>query len=219
MLSSARYGRRTDVPGDRGGRPGRIASPPEINAGDEHLNEALLIGPRLRRARLRRKLSLEDLARATGLSKGFISQVERDMTSASVASLVRLCEAVGITVGSLFQPSETGLTSTSTAPLINFGGSGLREQLLTPRASPDLQLIRSVVAPGGGSGDEPYVLDAKAEVVHILRGELAVTVDDEVYALRAGDTLTFSPRQGHSWHNPSRTHQAIVLWALAPSPW
>jgi transcriptional regulator with XRE-family HTH domain len=191
---------------------------PQIGA-DDHLNEALLIGPRLRRARLRRKLSLDELARSTGLSKGFISQLERDMTSASVASLVRLCDAVGITVGSLFQPSETVLTSAATAPLINFGGSGLRERLLTPRGSSDLQLIRSEVEPGGGSGAEPYALDAKAEVVHILRGELVVTLDDEIYTLRAGDTLTFSPRQGHAWHNPSETEQAVVLWVLAPSPW
>jgi transcriptional regulator with XRE-family HTH domain len=205
--------------GDGEGRADRIASGPGIPTLEETSSEALRIGARLRQARLRRKLSLEQLARTTGLSKGFISQLERDMASASVASLVKLCEAVHISVGSLFQPSTTLLTTAEDAPLINFGGTGLREQLLTPRSSSELQVIRSEIAPGGGSGDEAYVLDAKADVVHVLAGQLVVMVDDEVFTLDVGDTLSFSPRQAHSWHNPSARRRAVVLWALAPSPW
>ncbi|HEY2507893.1 MAG TPA: XRE family transcriptional regulator [Streptosporangiaceae bacterium] len=186
--------------------------------GEDDLNEALRIGTRLRRARLRRKLSLDELAKATGLSKGFISQLERDMTAASVASLLKLCSAVGITVGSLFEPSDAVLIRDDTAPFINFGGSGLRERLLTPRGSGELQLIRSEIAPRGGSGEEPYSLDAKAEVVHVLQGELVITLDDDVYGLHAGDTLTFSPTQSHTWHNPSNTDKTIVFWVLA-SAW
>lgn len=164
---------------------------------------------------MRRKLSLDELARATGLSKGFISQLERDMTAASVASLVRLCSAVGIKIGSLFEPSDAVLVTQAAAPLINFGGSGLREQLLTPRGSGELQVIRSEIAPGGGSGDEPYSLDAKAEVVHVLRGDLVITLDGDPYELHAGDTLTFSPSQSHNWLNPSSTDTTVVFWVLA----
>jgi transcriptional regulator with XRE-family HTH domain len=204
---------------DDEGRANRIASGPNFAGSKDSSAETLRIGARLRAARLRQKLSLDQLARTTGLSKGFISQLERDMASASVASLVKLCEAVHISVGSLFQPSQTLLTTAECAPLINFGGSGLSEQLLTPRSSSELQVIRSEVAPGGGSGDEAYVLDAKAEVVHVLAGQLVVTVDDEVFTLDVGDTLSFSPRQAHSWHNPSSRRRAVVLWALAPSPW
>ena len=177
------------------------------------------IGARLRSARLRQQLSLEQLAKSTDLTKGFISQLERDVTSASVASLVKLCRAVGISVGSLFEPSETLLITAASAPRINFGGSGLFEQLLTSRASSDLQLIRSEIDPGGGSGDEPYALEASSELVHIVQGRLAVTVESEVFDLNAGDTLSFSPRRVHSWRNPATRTKAVVLWALAPSPW
>jgi len=155
----------------------------------------------------------------TGLSKGFISQVERDMTAASVASLVKLCEAVQITVGSLFQPSQTMLITAEDAPQINFGGVGLTETIMTPRDSSDVQLIWSDIAPGGGSGPELYSLDAKAEVAYVIEGSVVVTIEEEAYALRAGDALTFSPRQDHSFHNPSSQDRAVVLWALAPSPW
>jgi transcriptional regulator with XRE-family HTH domain len=218
VSSMERGGSRSSDALEQGSRPGQMVAGARGDVDDGHLNDGLLIGPRLRRARQRRKLSLEDLARATGLTKGFISQLEREMTSVSVASLVRLCDAIGITVGSLFQPSEEVLTSLATAPLINFGGSGLHEQLLTPRASSDLMIIRSEIEPGGGSGAEPYVLNAKTEAVHVLEGQLVLTLDEDEYSLRAGDTLTFSPRRHHAWRNLSETAQAIVLWVLAPSP-
>ena len=149
-------------------RSRRIATGPVMAGDTQQSVEALRIGPRLREARLRRKFSLDQLAKNTGLTKGFISQLERDMTSASVASLVRLCEALQISVGSLFQAPRTLLTTAAEAPAINFGGSGLKEQLLSPRDNA-LQVIRSEIAPGGGSGEEPYSLDADAEVVHVLR--------------------------------------------------
>lgn len=159
------------------------------------------------------------MARATGLTKGFISQLERDMTSASVASLVKVCAALRISVGALFEPASTSLTRSGEAPRINFGGTGLREVLLTPRSSSDLQVVRSVIEPGGGSGDEPYGLEAKAEVAYVVEGELVVTLDGEAFHLRKGDTLTFSAREPHAWHNPSKGCRTLVLWILAPSPW
>jgi quercetin dioxygenase-like cupin family protein len=140
------------------------------------------------------------------------------MTSASVAALVKLCDALQISVGSLFQAPRTLLTRAAQARPINFGGIGLNEQLLTPSDS-ELQVLRSEIAPGGGSGEEPYTLVADAEVVHVLRGEIVVQVESEVYTLGVGDTLSFSPRQAHTWHNPSKSATAVVLWALTPSPW
>jgi transcriptional regulator with XRE-family HTH domain len=206
------------TPSNDRSRGARIASGPAIGVDEQQTLEALRIGPRLREARLRRNLSLDQLAKVTSLTKGFISQLERDMTSASVASLVKLCDALQISIGSLFQAPRTLHTALLDAKPINFGGSGLREQLLTPRDN-ELQMLRSEIEPGGGSGDETYTLDAQAEVVHILQGTIVVHLDDDVYTLKVGDTLSFSPRQPHSFYNPSESIKAIVLWALTPSPW
>jgi transcriptional regulator with XRE-family HTH domain len=205
------------TPAGERSRASRIASGPVLDE-DQRNADALRIGPRLREARLRRNLSLDQLAKSTDLTKGFISQLERDMTSASVASLVKICDALQISVGSLFQAPRTLLTRAAQARPINFGGTGLNEQLLTPRDS-ELQVLRSEIAPGGGSGDEAYTLDAEAEVVHVVQGQIVVHVDGEVYTLEVGDTLSFSPRQAHSWYNPSTSAGAVVLWALTPSPW
>jgi transcriptional regulator with XRE-family HTH domain len=213
----------TDRPRQRDVAAGRISRVDRINSGpDIALNAPapeLRIGPRLRRARLANRFTLDDVARATGLTKGFISQLERDMTSASVASLVKVCDALRISVGALFEPPTTSVTRSQGASRINFGGKGLVEALLTPSSSGDLQVIRSVIDPGGGSGDEPYSLDAKSEVLHVLEGEVLVNVDSVDYRLSEGDTLTFSAKEPHAWHNPSKRRRAVALWILAPSPW
>lgn len=198
----------SDVSGD-GPAPSDAAS----------LNGSIRIGPKLRQARRQRNLSIEQVATATGLTKGFISQVERDLSSASVASLISLCDALGITIGRLFEPSRADLIRSIERPPINFGGDGLTEYLLTPSREHRLQVIQSHIGPGGGSGDEPYALNADAEFVHVVSGELEVRVQATVHHLAAGDSLTFSPRDPHAWRNPSATDDAVVMWVLSPSPW
>ena len=209
--------RRTAPSTDR--RPVIHTDVSRSGAASTQMSNAVQIGARLRKSRLLRGLSIEQVASSTGLTKGFISQLERDLTSASVASLIRICEAVGISVGSLFEPSRTDLVRALQAPPINFGGENVVEHLLTPANSRNLQVIRSDIAPLGGSGGEPYTLNGDAEVAHVLQGRLDLTVGTEQFRLQRGDTLTFSPRESHSWHNPSSTRRSIVIWILNPTPW
>jgi transcriptional regulator with XRE-family HTH domain len=180
--------------------------------------EAFPIGPRLRQARLRLHLSLEQVAKSTGLTKGFISQLERGTTSASVASLLKLCDAVNLSIRSLFDGTHTMLVPAGSAPLMNLGGTGLTEYLLTARANSEIAILRTHVEPGGGD-DEPQSFDAKVVAVYLLEGSLRVTIEGEVYELLPGDTLSFSPQRPHSFHNLSMSDRAVVLWVLTPSPW
>lgn len=176
------------------------------------------IGTKLREARRSRGLSLEQVAAATGLTKGFISQVERDLTSVSVASLLNICNTIGLRIGSLFDPAPRDLIRRSERPPINFGGRSVTEFLLTPASQGRIQVIESQIEPGGGSGDEPYSLAGAAEFVHVIRGELEITVHGDTYRLERGDSLTFSPRDPHSWRNAGQ-EETTVLWVLTPSPW
>jgi transcriptional regulator with XRE-family HTH domain len=188
----------------------RIREPLTSNDGSPH------IGRRLRQFRLRRGLSIQTVADESGLSKGFISQLERDLASPSVASLVRVCEVLGIEVGALFEPSTSNLIRVDERPRINFGGEGVEEWLLTPAAQRDFQVILSQIEPGGGSGDEPYVLSARSGWAMVLEGDLRVTVDGEAFELETGDALNFPPSSGHTWLNPASSQVSRVLWLLAP---
>jgi uncharacterized cupin superfamily protein len=77
-------------------------------------------------------------------------------------------------------------------------------------------VIHSVIAPGGGSGDERYELPVDVEFVLVLDGALDLTVDDTVHRLEVGDAMTFPPDVPHAFANPTE-RATTVLWVLAPA--
>ncbi len=160
---------------------------------------------------------MSELAAATDLTKGFLSLVERDKANTSVGSLVRVCDALGVAIGSLFEPAHTNFVPKAARPRINFGGEGVEEYLLTPDGEARLQMIESIIGPDGGSGPEQYSLRGEAELVHVIAGRLDLTVAGETVRMKAGDSLTFSPRDRHAWLNPSARRAAHVIWAVTPS--
>jgi transcriptional regulator with XRE-family HTH domain len=176
------------------------------------------IGARLRTARQAAGLTLAAVAEQAGLTKGFLSRLERDEVSPSVASLVTVCGVLGIGVGTLFEAPETSLVRAGEAPAINFGGRGLHEYLLTAGSQRQLQVIRSIVEPGGGGGPELYALACDVEFVYVVSGELRLLLPGEMVDLGVGDAFTMPGTTPHTWLNPSTTAPAEVLWALTPAP-
>lgn len=176
------------------------------------------IGGRLRAARQARGLTLEKVAEAAGLNKGFISRLERDEVSPSVASLVAVCEVLGIRIGEIFEPPLTQVVRAAEGRRINFGGSRVQEFLLTPGTQTQLQVIHSTIEPGGNGGDELYTLDCEIEFVYVVRGELKVDLSEETVLLATGDAFTFPGREPHTWANPRDDEECEVLWVLAPAP-
>jgi transcriptional regulator with XRE-family HTH domain len=82
------------------------SSGPEASGSDKSLpdDSPELLGPRVRALRAKQKLSLADLARLSGVSKGYLSQVERSLTvRPSAAVIFAIAEALGTTVGALFE--------------------------------------------------------------------------------------------------------------------
>jgi len=196
---------------------------PEIVVSDEaagHVRAEIhspRIGSRLRAARRARGMTIAELASAAGLSNGFISLLERDETNASVATLLRICELLGVRIGSLFEQPRTSLVRKRDREVVNFGGFEVDDVVLTPRWERSLEVIESTIGAGGRSGDEPHAFEADAELIYVLKGSLDVTMGDEVHRLRSGDALLIDPRDAHSWVNPSRTSGAIVLWIITPA--
>jgi transcriptional regulator with XRE-family HTH domain len=176
-------------------------------------------GAKLRAARQAAGLTIQRVADAAGVTKGFVAQVERDETSPSVSTLLRICDAIGIEVGSLFEAPRGDLVRAGERTRIDFGGIDVVDWLLSPDPAAPLQAILSEIAPGGGGGDEPYVLACDHEFVFVLGGALRLTIGERVYDLAAGDAMTFSPRTPHAWANGSPAAPATVLWVLSPSPY
>jgi len=179
--------------------------------------EGVKLGERLRAARMARRMTLAEVAESAGITKGFLSKIERDQATASVASLIRLTETLGISVGDLFNASPGDVVRRGAYPPINFGGSDMTEFLLTPQGEHRLQAILSEIEPGGGSGDEPYGLPADVEFVFVLSGRLTVTLGDEELVLDQGDSLTFAADVPHTFRNDLADTTTRVLWVVSPA--
>ena len=175
------------------------------------------IGAQLRAARLAARKSMADVAEEAGLTKGFLSKLERDLTHVSVASLIRICGALNVSVGSLFQASKGEVIRRGAYPPIDFGGTGVREYLLTPSGEKRVQAILSDIEPGGGSGDEPYSLPADVEFVFVLAGQLQISVAGEQVTLERGDAFTFPAGSQHTFRASRAAGPTQVLWVFSPA--
>jgi transcriptional regulator with XRE-family HTH domain len=175
------------------------------------------IGAQLRAARLAARMTMAEVAEQAGLTKGFVSKLERDLANVSVASLIRLCDALGVSVGSLFQPPKGEVVRRDTRPQINFGGRKMIEYLLTPSGEKRVQAILSEIEPGGGSGAEAYSLPADVEFVFVLSGQLEITVAGKQVTLGQGDAFTFPADTGHTFRGAPQAGRTQVLWVVSPA--
>lgn len=172
-----------------------------------------LIGRRLRALREARRLTVAQLAEAAGVSKGFLSRLERDLTSPSVSTLMTLCQVLGASPGDVLDAPDVTVVRLADAPAISLGGEGITERLITPRGRRDLQIIRAEIAPGGHGEAELYTVDCRVEAVHVVAGRLQLQTTAAVHLLEEGDTVTFPGREPHTWTN-TEDRPAVVLWTL-----
>jgi transcriptional regulator with XRE-family HTH domain len=179
--------------------------------------EGTRIGAQLKAARLAARMSMAEVAEQAGLTKGFVSKLERDLANVSVASLIRLCDALGVSVGSLFQAPTGEVIRHGAYPPINFGGRKMTEYLLTPSGEKRLQAILSDIEPGGGSGEDPYGLPADVEFVYVLAGQLQVNVASEQITLDQGDAFTFPANTSHTFRATPQAGRTQVLWVVSPA--
>src|SRR5947208_17143870 len=116
------------------------------------------VGERLQALRRYRRCTLRVVAKRSGLSESFLSQVERGRASASIASLRRIANALGVSVADLFEPSgppQPRVLRRDERPSLAFGVLG-RKLLLTPRPLQHLEVFVGELEQGGSTGAEPY---------------------------------------------------------------
>ncbi|HXV94968.1 MAG TPA: helix-turn-helix domain-containing protein [Gaiellaceae bacterium] len=176
------------------------------------------VGRRLRELRRQRGLTMAQLAEATGLTSGFLSQLERDLTSVSLSSLARICSVLDVRFGDVLDVAPTGeVIRRSEVPA--WTGIGAHEdRLLSSRDERRFHLMESRIPPGAGAGEGLYTFPADVELAYVLAGRLELRVGETVHRVEAGDTLTYSPRDPHTWRNPSEDEDAVVLWFTVPNP-
>jgi len=182
-------------------------------------NESPKVGGRIRSLRRERALTIEQLAVAAGLTKGFISQLERDRTAPSLSSIGRICDALGVRLGTIFDSEPApALIRKHERPAVDILFP-TQNHLLSSRGERRLQAIESEVAPRAGAGDELSSLPGEVEFVYVLTGTLELTVSGETHVLHEGDALTYQLSKPHTWRNPSDSETLRVLWVAVPNPY
>jgi len=178
----------------------------------------LAVGSRIRDLRREHKFSLETIADRTDLSIGFLSQIERGLSSPSLRVLATLADVLGVGIAALFgaRPSGDAASGVVTREVqraeLKLWRTGISKQLLSPAGTESrLNLFLVHMEPGGNTGDELYAHDGE-EAGLVLEGEMILTVDAETWTLKQGDSFRFASRRPHRFSNPAEDAKAVVLW-------
>jgi quercetin dioxygenase-like cupin family protein len=184
-----------------------------------------LVGERIRQTRNDKGLTLRELADLTGRSIGFLSQVERGLSSISLTALRDIAASLGRPMtefldivgadrdGDAGDPVWTLTRAEEGSSEVLFSGTR-RYQLLSARA-PGLVLEPLIVhiAPGGIVEDtDPH---AGEEFAYVLKGHLQFVIDDQEYRLGPGDSIHLRANVPHRIHNDG-DEPTIVVSVLTP---
>jgi len=182
----------------------------KVRAGD---GNAGAIGAHLRQLRARRRLSLATVAKSVGISVGFLSALERSQMSGSVGTLRKLARFYKTNILDFFDVHGTSSRQVRPAERkVLQAGAGVHMELLAwGNTVMEPHLFR--IASEAGSGD-PYTHEGE-EFIYVLRGELAITLDNKEYRLKPGDSFYFESATPHRWRNPGET-ETWVLWVNTP---
>ena len=177
----------------------------------------LELGSRIRSLRQARRLTLRELASRAGVTESFLSQVERDVTSPSIASAQRIARALDLSIAQLFadEPTTGRVVRRDARKRVPYPALGSVDEFLTNNPAGRLQVIRSELEPGGGTGEEPYTHASDEEFLVVLEGTLDLWVGDEHYVLREGDAITFDPHTPH-WNMNRGDTPAVLLFCNTP---
>ncbi|MCB1849221.1 MAG: cupin domain-containing protein [Gammaproteobacteria bacterium] len=162
------------------------------------------VGSRLKEARKKHGFSQRKLAQEADVSNGTISLIEQNKISPSVALLKRLLEGLSMSLGEFFNedkyPKEKQFFHADELTEHTFGsirflqvGGDLHDRRL--------QILREHYPPHSDTGELMLVHNGEEGGI-VLRGEIEVTVGDEIQLLRAGDAYYFESNKPHRFRNP-----------------
>jgi len=179
------------------------------------------IGASVKSARVTARLTLAELAAKCGLSESYLSKIERGATSASIASLLQICAALDIQVGSLF--GVLGNVSTETDVAVHRGAegqfsfipaTGYRWRRLGGGRPKDKMEVFHLVLPMG-DGMETFVSHPGQEHCFVLSGTVMFDVGDRTHRLEAGDGIYINSHHPHRARGLGDNEAQILMTVAA----
>lgn len=173
------------------------------------------IGEKIRNLRLASDLTQAELAERAGLTKGFISQLERDLTSISLDSLIDILTAMNIPLSGFFgeTPSEKVVYPQEGRTTIVKQGVANFELLVQGATNRKLEPALVTLRPGESTEEtEPFAGD---EFGFILQGRVALRLGQQTFRAKKGDSFYFTADRHHRLQNIGH-REAVILWITCP---
>ncbi|MGG7176482.1 helix-turn-helix domain-containing protein [Clostridium paraputrificum] len=174
------------------------------------------IGDKIRRLRVEKQLTQEELANRCELSKGFISQVENDLTSPSIATLMDMLEILGTNLTEFFSENTEERVTFTYEDMFETENEDLKYKLmwLIPNAQKnEMEPIMITLEPEGRYiEEEPHEGE---EFGFVLSGTIFLHLGDRKYKVKKGESFYYQPRENHYISNAGK-NPAKVIWISTP---
>ena len=174
------------------------------------------IGEKIRRLRIAKQLTQEELANRCELSKGFISQVENDLTSPSIATLMDILQILGTNLTEFFSEAKEERVAFTSEDMFETEDEELKYKLmwLVPNAQKNqMEPIMVTLEPNGKYiEEEPHEGE---EFGYVLSGSIFLHISDRKYKVKKGESFYFKPRENHYISNAGK-NPAKVIWISTP---
>lgn len=174
---------------------------------------AVAIGRRVRQGRLDRGWTLDRLAQRSGVSRRMLVNVEQGAANPSIATLLRLADALGIALPSLVETGSeidrpVAVTRAADAVAMWTSLAGGSAVLVASTTTPDAhELWDWALGPGDDYRSEAHRPGTR-ELLLVLSGSVDLAVGDSVHRLKPGDSAAFDGNQAHAYRNASRSRPA-----------
>ncbi|NDR59087.1 helix-turn-helix domain-containing protein [Aliiruegeria sabulilitoris] len=182
------------------------------------MDDANTLGRDLRALRSSRKMTLEELAARLDRSVGWLSQVERDISTPRMSDLREIADVFGVPLSLLFgnadaPEQEQGRIVRATARrVMGEADMGLVETLISPDLTDSFEVIHSTFQPG--SRRAKPISRPTQEVAYLVSGKLDIWLDEDPFTLKSGDSFRIR-EQSYRWANPY-SEPAIAIWVISP---
>ena len=172
------------------------------------------IGIKIKRLRLQLNLSQAELADRCELTKGYISQLENDLTSPSIATLRDILSALGTNLAEFFKVEEDRRVVFSADDFIEKHENGMLLKWIIPNAQKnEMEPVLVELLPGAATSvDHPHEGE---EFGYVLEGKLCIELGSNKYVCKKGETFYYAADRAHNITNTGKTN-AKFLWISTP---
>lgn len=172
------------------------------------------IGYKIKRLRMKNKLTLEELASRCELTKGFLSQVERDLTSPSIATLSDIVEALGLSLSQFFQEeTQEKIVFTQDDYFVDEKEESIIHWIVPNAQKNAMEPILLELMPNQSS--QIISPHEGEEFGYVLNGQVYLVMDEEKHLVKKGQTFYIKGSDVHYLLNESKKN-ATVLWVSHP---